>query len=185
MMDFHFYLYRYFFIMKIVYIDAQNIHKSIQDLWRIIDRKLFFIYLKRKFDIFSAKIFFGYIEKYKSFYAQLRLSWYEVVFKETLMLPDWTIKGNVDIDIAIHMLLDMLEWNLQKAYLVTGDGDYNTLVTLLLQREKLWRVIIPHRDKASKLLKKAAWPHIQSLSEIQYFIEKKKSPDTQSMQDSS
>jgi hypothetical protein len=40
--------------------------------------------------------------------------------------------------------------------LVTGDGDYNTLVDLLKQRNKLGRVLIPHRDKASKLLKKSA-----------------------------
>lgn len=125
------------------------------------------------------------MEKYRSLYAQLRLSGYEVVFKETLILSDWTVKGNVDIDIAIHMLLDMLEGSLESAYLVTGDGDYNTLVTLLYKRWKLGRVLIPHRDKASKLLKKAAGPHVQSLSDIRYFIEKKKNPDAQGMQDSS
>jgi hypothetical protein len=32
-----------------------------------------------------------------------------VVFKETLVLPNGEIKGNVDIDIAIHALLDMCE----------------------------------------------------------------------------
>ncbi|MDR3168819.1 MAG: NYN domain-containing protein [Candidatus Peribacteria bacterium] len=42
-----------------------------------------------------------------------------------------------------------------KAYLVSGDGDYNTLVHFFRQRGVLGRVLIPHREKASKLLKKA------------------------------
>jgi hypothetical protein len=45
-------------------------------------------------------------------------------------------------------------------------------------------VLIPHRNKASKLLKKAAGPDIQVLEDLRYFIEKK-NPDTLSGQDSS
>lgn len=171
--------------MKIVYIDAQNIHKSTQEMWRIIDWQNFLVYLQRKFAVDAVKIFFGYMSKYQWLYTQLTHYGYEVVFKETLILPDGMVKWNVDIDIAIHVLLDMLEWTLSCAYLVTGDGDYNTLVTLLYQRNKLWRVLIPHKDKASKLLKKAAGPHVQSLADIRYFIEKKKSPGTESTQSSS
>ena len=62
---------------------------------------------------------------------------YTVIFKETLILPNGDIKGNVDIDIAIQVLLDLLEGELSSAYLVTGDGDYNTLVDLLKKRNKL------------------------------------------------
>jgi predicted NAD/FAD-binding protein len=67
----------------------------------------------------------------------------------------------------------MCEWNLQLAYLVTWDGDYNTLVHLFRERNVFGRVLIPHRDKASKLLKKAAGQHIQVLEELRYFIETK------------
>lgn len=41
-------------------------------------------------------------------------------------------------------------------YLLTGDGDYNSLVNLFKKREKLGRVLIPNRQQASKLLKKSA-----------------------------
>lgn len=167
----------------VVYIDAQNIHKSTQDVWWTIDWKEFFDYMKRKFEVNIIKIFLGYVERYETLYTKLRDAWYEIVFKETMLLPDWNIKWNVDIDIAIHAILDLVEWWLKKAYLVTGDWDYNILVKLFRDREVLWRVFIPHRDKASKLLKKAAWPHVQVLEDIRYFIEKK-NPDSEE-QDSS
>jgi len=170
--------------MKIMYIDAQNIHKSTQDVWRTIDWWFFLSYAKKKFDLDAVKIFFGYLAKYETFYTRLRRLWYDVIFKETMILPNGDIKGNVDIDIAIHSILDLLEWWLIKAYLVTWDGDYNTLVDLFREREALWRVLIPHRNKASKLLKKSAWPHVQVLEDIRFFIEKK-NPVTQGEQDSS
>ena len=159
--------------MKILYIDAQNIHKSTQEMGRTIDRGAFLEYTKEKFVIDKAKIFFWYVARYETLYQQLRLLWYEVIFKDTMLLPNGETKGNVDIDIAIHSILDAVEWWLTKAYLVSGDGDYNTLVKFWRERGVLGRVLIPHRDKASKLLKKAAWPDIQVLEDVRFFIEKK------------
>jgi len=161
--------------MKIMYIDAQNVHRSTQDVWWIIDWSLFYDYVQHKFGPVVVKIFFWYIARYETLYSQLRKIGYEVVFKETMILPNGEIKGNVDIDIAIITMLDLCEQWLVTAYLVTWDGDYNTLVHLLRERWVLGRVLIPHRDKASKLLKKAAWPDIQVLEDIRYFIEKKNS----------
>jgi len=160
--------------MKIVYIDSQNIHKWIEELWWYIDWELFYIYMKRKFWVDKIKIFLWYVLKYKRFYEKLNNIWYDIVFKDTLILPNWTIKWNVDIDIAIQCMLDIFEWDLEKAYLITWDWDFNSLVDLLKNRNLLWRVLIPNRKKASKLLKKSAWPDIQILEDIKYFIEKKK-----------
>ena len=44
--------------MKVVYIDAQNIHKATQDIGWKIDWELFFLYMKRKFEVVEVKIFF-------------------------------------------------------------------------------------------------------------------------------
>ncbi|MDR0860166.1 MAG: hypothetical protein LBO09_04210 [Candidatus Peribacteria bacterium] len=95
--------------MNILYIDAQNIHKSTQEMGRIIDRGAFLAYTKRKFTIEKAKIFFGYVARYETLYQQLRTFGYDVIFKETMILPNGDIKGNVDIDIAIHSILDVVE----------------------------------------------------------------------------
>jgi len=124
---------------------------------RTIDRKEFLSYAKRKFEVDTAKIFFWYVAKYETLYQQLRTLGYEVIFKETMVLPNGEIKGNVDIDIAIHSILDVVEKWLTKAYLVSGDWDYNTLVNFRRERGVLWRVLVPHRNKVSKLLKKSAW----------------------------
>ncbi len=161
--------------MKVVYIDSQNIHKAIEELWWIIDWELFYQYLVKKFEVQEIKIFLWYIKIYEKFYSQLKEVWYQVIYKETMVLENGTIKWNVDIDIAIHVMLDMFEWWLKKAYLVTWDWDYNTLVDLLKSRNLLGRVLVPNRKKASKLLKKSAWSDIQILEDIRYFIEKTKS----------
>ena len=88
--------------MKIVYIDSQNIHQwLLQYHWWIIDWKRFFVYLGDKYKVDKVKIFFWYLKSQRGFYQKLRNIWYEVCFKETLVLPNWGIKGNVDIDIAI------------------------------------------------------------------------------------
>ena len=76
---------------------------------RMIDRESFLGYSKKKFEIDTAKIFFGYIPRYETFYKELRQQGYEVVFKETMILPNGETKGNVDIDIAIHGVLDTVE----------------------------------------------------------------------------
>jgi hypothetical protein len=36
-----------------------------------------------------------------------------------MLLPNGEIKGNVDIDIAMHSILDVVEGGLTKAYLIT------------------------------------------------------------------
>jgi len=159
--------------MKIMYIDSQNIHKSILDLWWKIDWEKYYNYVKNKYEIDNIKIFLWYMKKYENFYRNLSNIWYEVVFKETLVLPDGTIKWNVDIDIAIQVLLDLFEWKLTKAYIVSWDGDYNTLVDLLKVRWILWKVFIPNKKKSSKLIRKSAWSDIITLESIKYFIEKK------------
>ncbi len=158
---------------NIVYIDAQNVHKSTQDIGWIVDWQKLYEYLQRKLITPQVKIFFWYVAKYEYLYRELRWYGYEIIFKETLILPNGDIKWNVDIDIAICVLLDIFEWWLERACLVTWDGDYNALVDLLKARDKFGRVFIPHPKKASKLLKKSAGPHIQTLEDIRYFIEKR------------
>ncbi len=55
-----------------------------------------------------------------------------MLYKKVIVLPNGEIKGNVDIDIAIKTAIDAWKNNLSKAYLITNDGDYNTLVDFLM-----------------------------------------------------
>lgn len=140
--------------MKIVYIDVQNVHRKTLDYGRKIDRHKFFIYLKAKY---SADIIYyavWYIEVYKSYYEYLKKIWYVMLYKETILLPTGEIKGNVDIDIAITCIYDLWKNNLQVAYLVTNDGDYNSLIKKLIEEKVFGGLIVPDRKTASRLIKK-------------------------------
>lgn len=139
--------------MKIVYIDVQNTHQRTVEQWWLIDWSRFFIYLKEKYKVDIIYYAVGYISKHQDLYEYLHSIWYTLLYKKTLILPDGTIKGNVDIDIAIQSMLDLCRNWLEKAYLITNDGDYNTLVQTFMDEWVLWWLIAPCEKTTSKLLK--------------------------------
>jgi len=49
---------------------------------------------------------------------------------------------------------DYYEGNLEKAFLVTNDGDFDVLVSFLVEHNSLGRLICPDLKRASRLLKK-------------------------------
>ncbi len=159
--------------MKIVYIDTQNIHKSIQEMWWLIDWWLFYQYLQKKFLPDKVIMFIGYIQKYNHFYQKLKNIWYTIVFKEVLVRENGSIKWDVDIDIAIQAMKDMYKEHIKGVYLVSGDADYNSLI---YERIKEWifeKLIVPRLDKTLYILRKASGSKLQPLTDIRHLIEKK------------
>lgn len=163
--------------MKIVYIDSQNVHKALENYhnW-IIDWNRFFVYCKEKYKVDKVKIFFWYINEYKYFYDRLTNIWYEVCFKETLVLKNGSIKWNVDIDIAIISLKDFYEDSVSEAYLVTWDWDYNTLISFWIDKWVFKKVFVPWVKNSSVLLTKTAKNWVVDLSPMKNKLEKKKNP---------
>lgn len=159
-------------LMKIVYIDAQNIHKGIQELWWIIDWVKLFYYLKKRYDVDQILIFFWYLPKYQYLYTFLSKTWYKVVFKEITVHADGSIKGNVDIDIAIRAMNDIMRDSLDEAYLMTTDSDFNSLIYEFRRRNVRWKLIVTHFLKTSKYLRKASGDVIQALTDIKHIIQK-------------
>lgn len=158
--------------MKIAYIDVQNIHRKTVDFNWIIDWNKFLIYLKQncKTDIVYYAVW--YLSKYDKFYDYLSSLWYSLLFKKVTILPNWSMKWNVDVDIAIRSLFDFFEEWLEKAIIVSNDGDYNTLVDVLRQKWIFDRLMIVDYTSASKQLRKSAWPYIQDIQRIKHLIEK-------------
>jgi uncharacterized LabA/DUF88 family protein len=157
---------------KIAYIDAQNVHKAIEELWWILDWWLFYVYLQEKFQIDICKIFIGYVPKYESLYAYLYTLWYVLVFKKVSQKYDGTIKWNVDVDLTMHVMEDLLTGVLEKWYIISGDSDYNTLIERLRNEFKLGRLIVPNLDKTSSYLRHSAGNNIQSLQDLKHRIKK-------------
>lgn len=137
--------------MKIVYIDAQNIHKWVQEYWRIIDWYKFFVYLREKYKADKVKIFFGYRPEYIKLYEFLQKTWYEKIFKKITVLPNGDIKWNVDIDIAIHSINDYRDGVMSSMILVSSDWDYNSLVEYFHKKWIFEKLIITSFQKTSKL----------------------------------
>ncbi len=166
--------------MKIVYIDVQNTHQRTVERWWLIDWARFFIYLKEKYKVDIIYYAVGYIPKHQDLYEYLQSVWYTLLYKKTLILPDGTIKWNVDIDIAIQSIFDLTSWKLTQVYLVTNDGDYNTLVRTFIDHNVFAWLIAPDASNISKLLTRLV-KDIIDLQRIKHIIQKQKdSPDGES-----
>lgn len=139
--------------MKAVYIDVQNVHRKTLDYNRRIDWKKFFVYLTDKYKVNVVYYAVWYVKQYDYFYKRLKSIGYTLLFKDTITLPNGEIKGNVDIDIAIKSILDLRRESLQEAYLITNDGDYNSLMKVLIQEWVFAGLIVPDRRSASRLIK--------------------------------
>lgn len=156
--------------MNRVYIDVQNTHKATQKLWWLIDWKKFFIYLKDKCKADTIYYAVWYIPKNQWWYDTLSAIWYTMLHKETIRLPSWETKWNVDIDIAIKALIDLYEWWLTKIYLITNDGDYNTLIKVCQQKWIRGKLFTPDIHTASTLLKRLDNPI--DINDIKHKIQK-------------
>ncbi len=61
----------------------------------------------------------------------------------------------MDTDIVFQMMLDLYETeNLDKIFLVSGDGDYWRTVRHIREKGKLGRVLLPSQKRASSLYKR-------------------------------
>lgn len=157
--------------MKILYIDSQNIHKAILEIWWKIDWEKFYNYTKKKYKVDEIKMFVWYLQKFENFYKKLENIWYTLVFKKASILPNGEIKGNVDVDICIESLKDFYEKKAEIMYLASGDGDFNNLVDFMKEKNTFWKVFIPNKEKSSKLLRKSAGSDVVVLDNLRYFLE--------------
>lgn len=67
-----------------VYIDGNNLHRSVKELGWKMDYVKFFEFLQKKYNAHKAYIFIGYLEKHKALYQDLEDIGYEIMFKEVV-----------------------------------------------------------------------------------------------------
>jgi len=134
------------------FIDSQNLNLSIRDQGWKLDFKKFRTYLRDKYAIEKAYIFIGYHFPNQRLYTDLQSYGYILIFKPTLVLPDGSVKGNVDAELVLHTMIEYE--NFDKALIVTGDGDFYCLVDYLITKDKLLKLVIPNESKHSSLFRK-------------------------------
>lgn len=151
------------------FIDSQNLYRGVSTMGWLLDYRKFRLWLKNKFNIDKAVMFFGYIKENEDLYNHLRTCGFEIYFRDVEEDGGY-MKGNVDIDIAMSILDNIEIFN--KAFLITSDGDFFTLVKRLSDKGKLGGIISPHEETCSRFLKLASSGKITYLEKVKHKLAK-------------
>lgn len=148
------------------FIDSQNLNLGTQKMGWKMDWIKFREWLKKEYNVEKAFMFIGYMPDFEKLYDQLHSQGYLVVLKPTLeMFHDpaseeekkktvdkeekRVVKGNIDADLVLHVMKE--KNNYDKAVIVSGDGDFYTLIEHLDQEKKLLKVLTPNWQYSSLL----------------------------------
>jgi uncharacterized LabA/DUF88 family protein len=142
------------------FIDSQNLNLGIQNAGWKMDWKKFRKFLADNYGVTKAFMFIGYVPEQEDMYEKLFQSGYAVVLKPTYDMtkprpedqvdPDQAksnkdekkqIKGNIDADLVLWVMKEMP--NYKKAIIISGDGDFYSLVEYLHEQGKLLKILTP------------------------------------------
>ncbi len=93
------------------FIDSQNLNLSIRDQGWSLDFVKFRKYLADRFGVKEAFLFIGLVPGNQGLYTSLQKAGYILIFKPTLILPDETVKGNVDAELVLHTMIEYQNYN--------------------------------------------------------------------------
>ena len=172
------------------FIDNQNLNLGIQKLGWKMDWRKFRKFLKEEYNVTKAFMFIGHMPEHEDMYLQLHEAGYLIVLKPTFDMsrpqkvlekpaegekPEEKkpVKGNVDAELVLWAVKEMR--NYKKAVLVSGDGDFYSLVEYLEAEKKLQRLLAPNAQYSSLYNKYEAY--VERLDrhrkELAYFVRKK------------
>ena len=136
------------------FIDSQNLNLGVQRAGWKMDWKKFRAYLKDQYNVEKAFMFIGYLPENEDLYTQMQSAGYLVVLKPTLeMFADpekpedkdkekMPTKGNVDAELVMYAMKEIN--NYSQSIIVSGDGDFYSLIEYLIERKKLAHVMVPN-----------------------------------------
>lgn len=151
------------------FIDGQNLHSGIKELgWRL-DYGKFRAYLSSHYAVSRAFYFIGYMASRQHLYANLSRAGYDLAFKPVVQGGGHNPKGNVDADLVLRAMIEYP--NYDRAVLVTGDGDFYSLVDHLTTEGKLRMVLAPNRRYCSHLLATRARGNLHFVQDIRHLVE--------------
>lgn len=156
------------------FIDSQNLNLGVQKVGWKMDWRKFRQYLRDVHNVEKAFMFIGYLPDNEKLYDQMHDLGYLIVLKPTLEMYDTeekadlrpqtsdkteesdkkpeekrVTKGNVDAELVLYAVKEMP--NYDKAIVVSGDGDFFSLVEYLDQQNKLQNLLAPNWQYSSLL----------------------------------
>lgn len=137
------------------FIDGQNLilgTTTSDKPWKI-DLYRFREYLRKKYDVTKAYYFVGCIDdNLQDLYDMIQDAGFILVFRAHGEKMTSHKKGNVDTDIVFTAMKNFHEnTDVDKFFLVSGDGDYYKTVKYLRDQGRLGKILFPARKKASSL----------------------------------
>jgi uncharacterized LabA/DUF88 family protein len=124
------------------FIDSQNLNLGVKSQGWNLDWRKFRQYLRNKYGVTKAYLFIGNKPGNEELYESLERKGFIVILKPTIVLPDGTVKGNVDAELVLHSMIQYP--NYSKAIIISGDGDFYCLAEYLEQNNKLLHLITPN-----------------------------------------
>ncbi|HET8709718.1 MAG TPA: NYN domain-containing protein [Candidatus Saccharimonadales bacterium] len=137
------------------FIDSQNLNVGTQKFGWKMNWAKFRKFLEENYGVTKAYMFIGYIPENESLYEQMHDAGYMVVLKPTFDMTkpriehengdkkedEKPIKGNVDAELVLWAMKEMSSY--QKAIIVSGDGDFFSLVEYLEGKGRLKNILTP------------------------------------------
>jgi len=139
------------------FIDSQNLNVGTQKFGWKMNWARFRKWLQDEYGVTKAYMFIGYIPENESLYEQMHEAGFLVVLKPTFDMsrvkpeekpdadrPDEEkkpVKGNIDADLVLWAMKEMSSY--QKAIIVSGDGDFFSLVEYLESKGRLLHLMTP------------------------------------------
>lgn len=162
-----------------------------------MDWRKFRVFLSERHGVTKAFMFIGYVPEFEDMYVQLHDSGYAVVLKPTFDMtrprPELVekaegkdkpekeeekkqTKGNIDADLVLWAMKELPHYS--KAVLVSGDGDFYSLVEYLEEQGKLQKILAPsgHYSNLYNRFDSYVERLDQSRRELAYFDHKKRRP---------
>lgn len=146
------------------FIDSQNLNLGTQKVGWKMDWRKFRKYLADKYNVTHAFMFIGYMSENESLYEYMHELGFLVALKPTLDVtphthPDGSkidegeektvIKGNIDADLVLYAMKEFP--NYDQAIIVSGDGDFLSLLEYLDEQNKLHSIMTPNWQYSSLL----------------------------------
>jgi uncharacterized LabA/DUF88 family protein len=136
------------------FIDSQNLNIGTQKFGWKMNWARFRQFLADKYGVEKAFMFIGYIPENEDLYEKMHEAGYMVVLKPTFDVTKpreeeksddkdeiKPVKGNIDADLVLWAMKEMS--NYQKAIIVSGDGDFYSLIEYLESKGRLLHLLTP------------------------------------------
>ncbi len=148
-----------------LYIDAANLIMTCRDLGIVYDLQFLLQYLKDRYRIKQCVYFTAKLQNLRQDYDLLQKMGVETVFKK-IYFEGNKIKANCDVQIANRITQDVLENKIDNVFLLSGDGDFASLLDFVKEKNKQAYSIGVVSNKTSKLLKEKRKFNVTFLEEF-------------------